>query len=109
MAGKIKKMIDHLIDEKSKNVMKIIKASSIQETSVEAVEEIKSAFKDFKPKMFLFFASSKYAPESISSEMKAAFPGSSVIGCSTSGEIVSGEMLKGSVVAMGLIITNARE
>lgn len=67
-----------------------------------AAEEIKTTFSDLNPKAVLFFASSHYDPSGISSAMKKAFPDAMVIGCSTSGEIVSGKMLKSSVVAMAL-------
>jgi hypothetical protein len=50
--------------------------------------------------MLLFFASSKFAPQDISAEMQLSFTKSAVFGCSSSGEIVSGKMLKNSVVAM---------
>jgi hypothetical protein len=50
--------------------------------------------------MLIFFASSTFAPEEISAEMQLSFANAAVFGCSTSGEIVSGKMLKNSVVAM---------
>ncbi|TQD25657.1 FIST signal transduction protein [Methanolobus vulcani] len=80
--------------------MNIVKAKSDKTTTKEAVEEIKSIFGNFEPRMVLFFASSNYESEKISAEMKATFPSSDIIGCSTAGEITSGEMLKNSVVAM---------
>lgn len=82
--------------------MSIKTASSKKESVVEAVAEIKNSLNYSGVKMVMFFASSKYDSASISSKMAAAFPGVSVIGCSTSGEIISGSMLKGSVVAMAL-------
>ena len=50
--------------------------------------------------MVLFFASSRYDPAAISRAMYDAFGGAQIIGCSTAGEIVSGRVLKGSIVAM---------
>jgi hypothetical protein len=50
--------------------------------------------------MLIFFASSKFAPEEISAEMQLSFAKAAVFGCSTAGEIVSGKMLKNSIVAM---------
>ena len=82
--------------------MSIKVTSSKQESVVEAVAEIKGSLKDSGAKMVVFFASSKYDPASISSKMAAAFPDANVIGCSTSGEIISGAMQKESVVAMTL-------
>lgn len=80
--------------------MSIKTASSKKESVAEAVAEIKTSLNDAGAKLIIFFASSKYDPASISSKMAAAFPGVDVIGCSTSGEIISGAMLKGSIVAM---------
>lgn len=65
-----------------------------------AASEILSNCSGMDPVTVFFFASSKFNPESISASMKRVFPKASVIGCSTSGEIVSGKMLKNSVVAM---------
>ena len=39
-------------------------------------------------------------PRLLSEKLKAAFPGACVAGCSTAGEIASGKMMTGSVVAM---------
>lgn len=52
------------------------------------------------PRMVIFFASSSYSPDEIAREMDAAFPGTTVFGCTTAGEIISGQMLKNSIVAM---------
>lgn len=71
------------------------------ETNVsKAVAQIKEQLKGFEARMILFFASSHYHPESISGEMHAAFRQTTVFGCSTSGEITSGQMLDNSLVAM---------
>ena len=67
-----------------------------------AIEEIKNKFSGFDAKMILFFASSNFDPERTAAKFKEAFTDSITIGCSTAGEIVSGKMLKNSVVAMGL-------
>jgi len=65
-----------------------------------AADELRTSMTGIKPVMVLFFASSTYGPDGISAAMKQAFPDSTVIGCSTAGEIISGHMLKKSVVAM---------
>jgi len=91
--------------------MSIKTASSKKESAAEAVAEIKSSLNDAGAKMVIFFASSRYDPAAISSKMAVAFPNANVMGCSTSGEIISGAMLKGSIVAMALgadIIEDAR-
>ena len=65
-----------------------------------AADELRTSLSGIKPVMVLFFASSIYGPDGISAAMKQAFPDSTVLGCSTAGEIISGHMLKNSVVAM---------
>lgn len=80
--------------------MKITTAYSTKKTVADAVDEVKRGLAFADPKMVLFFASTAFEPASISKAMAAAFPKASVIGCSTAGELVSGKMLKESVVAM---------
>lgn len=79
----------------------IITSYSIKKDALDAVDEIKNNFKNFKPEMILFFASSNYQPEIIGKEMKSKFADAKVFGCTTAGEIVSGQMLKNSVTVMG--------
>ncbi len=55
-----------------------------------------------QPKCVLYFASAAYPSEKIAAAMEEAFSGATVFGCSTAGEIVSGKMLKHSIVAMAL-------
>jgi hypothetical protein len=50
--------------------------------------------------MVVFFASARFDSESLSRQMKQIFEGAAVFGCSTAGEIVSGRILKESVVVM---------
>ncbi|MBN1980442.1 MAG: FIST C-terminal domain-containing protein [Chitinivibrionales bacterium] len=69
---------------------------------VSAVQEIKQKIGNHATTTLLYFASSKYDPQLLSSAMKESFSGSTVIGCTTAGELVSGAMLKQSVVAMAL-------
>lgn len=82
--------------------MTIKVSHSIKPDPTAAATEILSSFSGLTPVVVLFFASSQYDPESISKAMKEKFPASTVIGCSTAGELVSGSMLKNSVVAMAL-------
>jgi hypothetical protein len=78
----------------------IITAYSTKDTIDEVVKDISQQIGFFDTKLLLFFASSKFAPDDMSLKMQETFPFSSVFGCSTSGEIVSGQMLDNSVVAM---------
>jgi hypothetical protein len=80
--------------------MNIISAHSIKESVDDVVKDLKEQFKNIDTKMVVYYASSMYAPDAISKKMQEAFPGATVFGCSTAGEIASGKMLKNSVVAM---------
>lgn len=82
--------------------MNIVTAHSVQKSPKEAVQELKRQFAAIEPKTVLFFASSEFDPRAIAQEMKQAFPGASTFGCTTAGEIVSGRVLKQSIVAMAL-------
>jgi hypothetical protein len=72
----------------------------MKQITSEAVAEVKYGLGPVTPKMVMFFASSCYDASTISRAMKEAFPAATVIGCSTAGEIVTGKMLKESLVAM---------
>ena len=80
--------------------MNIVSACSSKESVDQVVQELQDQFRNLEATMVLYYASSRYAPESISQKMQEAFPGATVFGCSTAGEIASGKMLKNSVVAM---------
>ncbi len=80
--------------------MNIMTAYSDKKSIEEVIEDIKNKFEDFDTKLVLFFASSIFNPENIGKEMQEAFSNCPVFGCTTAGEIVTGKMLKNSVVAM---------
>ncbi|MEN8214810.1 MAG: FIST N-terminal domain-containing protein [Pseudomonadota bacterium] len=80
--------------------MNIITAESTKDIIEDIVPDIKLQIGDFDAKMVLFFASAKFDPAQTAEKMQHAFGESLVFGCSTAGEIVSGQMLKNSVVAM---------
>lgn len=80
--------------------MNILSAYSTKETVEGAVSDIREQLAGPDVKTVLFFASSSYDADSLAGKMQAAFGNTPVFGCSTSGEIVSGKMLKNSVVAM---------
>jgi len=78
-----------------------IKIASSEKGSVDdAVQELMSTFGSSNMKMVVYFASTRFDPKEISAKIQSAFPGAANFGCSTAGEIVSGRMLKGAVVAM---------
>jgi len=82
--------------------MNVITAYSEKTSYEECVKEIKEQFGTMTPKLILFFASSSINPYFISDEIQNAFPNTPTFGCTTAGEIVSGKMLKNSLVAIGL-------
>jgi len=97
---KLKKMMQVAHPGNKKPCMAIKIASSEKDTVDDAVNELMESFSRNNMKMIVYFASSKFDPHEISARMQSAFSGVTVFGCSTAGEIVSGRMLKGSVVAM---------
>jgi hypothetical protein len=71
-----------------------------QQSPTAAAADLQNQLKGFSPKMIVFFASSVINPQGISKEIANAFPDCEVIGCSTSGELVSGQMLDNCISAM---------
>jgi hypothetical protein len=61
--------------------------------------EIKKGIKTL-PKFITFFASTKYDLEIIGKGLETSFPGTTLIGCGTVGELITGHMLRDSIVAM---------
>jgi len=82
--------------------MTIQVTQSVNPDPFAAATDIATSFSGLKPVAVIFFASSCYDPTNISQAMKEKFPDATVFGCSTSGELISGKMLKHSVVAMAL-------
>ena len=80
--------------------MNVITAYSEKTSYEECVKEIKEQFGSVIPKLILFFASSHINPYFISDEIQNAFPKTPTFGCTTAGELISGKMLKNSLVAM---------
>ena len=62
--------------------MHIKTACSSMNTVDEAIADISSQFGTFEAEMVLFFASTKYSPDSVSKKMQDAFPMAQVFGCS---------------------------
>lgn len=72
------------------------------ETDVQAASEELSRSLDPRSNVIFFFASPRYDIESLGRSLERKFPRISVIGCTSSGELVSGRVLEGSVAAMGV-------
>ncbi len=73
---------------------------STEITPEESAADLSSKLSDITAKFIIFFASSKFDSGALASAMQKQFDSASVVGCTTAGEIVSGKMLKDSVVAM---------
>ncbi len=82
--------------------MSVKVAYSSQETIKNNISEIKEKIGDIEGKLVVFFASSKFDLEKAGSALQKAYPQADVIGCSTSGEIVSGQVLKNNIVVQVL-------
>ncbi|HEX2987574.1 MAG TPA: FIST N-terminal domain-containing protein [Chloroflexota bacterium] len=80
--------------------MSIGYAFSTKDTVSAAVEELATKLAGVGPKAVLYFASPVYDPHTLSAAVQTAFGDAVTIGCTTAGEIVSGHMLKHSIVAM---------
>ncbi len=68
------------------------------EAAVRSIQKNLSTIVD--PGLVVFFASPVYPSEKIAPLMAEAFPSAQTIGCTTAGEMISGKMLTGSIVAM---------
>lgn len=68
---------------------------------VAAATELKGDLGGEDLSFLLYFASSTYPQAEVASALKEAFPAARTMGCSTAGELVSGELTNGSLVAMG--------
>jgi len=80
-----------------------VKTAYSQKTDVEAiVQELKQQIGTFNAKLVQFFATSKVDGEKLSEGINEAFNGVPSMGCTTSGEIISGQMLDNSVVLMAM-------
>jgi len=95
-------------DKEKPNIKSAFSTKFLEE---EAVAEIKSQLNLSNIKLIIFFSSNNYDQDKLSRLMAKAFNNCVVVGCSTAGEIVSGELLKDSIVAMAInsnIISDAK-
>ena len=115
---------DPIIIEKIFNIAKQLNVNQIIDKEIniksvfstkfsekEVISDIKGQLNHCNPKVLIFFASSDFNQNSLSNMMQEAFKDCIVFGCSTAGEIVDGELLKNSVVAMAFnsnIVSDAK-
>jgi hypothetical protein len=76
-------------------------AYTTEKNIVSAVANIKEQL-SASAALIIYFASSEYDPIELSKAFKTAFGNIPQIGCTTSGELVSGKMLDNSITAMSL-------
>jgi hypothetical protein len=79
-----------------------IRVASSTRKLPDAVAELKQQCGNHEPCVVIFFASPQYDPGALSKQMKEAFLGSTLVGCTTAGEICGNKLLTESVVAMFL-------
>ena len=71
------------------------------ETDIDkAVSDLKRKLAASDAALILFFASSNYDAAKLSTTFAASFAGVTTVGCTTSGEIITGKMLDNSIVAI---------
>lgn len=80
--------------------MKHVYAYSTLSDISSAVLEIATQLQHIDARLVVYFASSCHDGQATAKAMHAAFPKTATVGCTTSGEIVSGKMLDRSIVAM---------
>ena len=80
--------------------MKVFIAQSKNLNPKDAALELKSNFSANNIKAITFFASSNYNSADLISALNESFPNIQVFGCSTAGEIISGNICSNSIVAM---------
>ncbi len=80
--------------------MNIVSVYSTKGSIDEIVSDIQHQLEGFETKLIIFFSSSVFRPKELSQKMQEGFGSATIFGCTTAGEIVSGKMLKNSVVVM---------
>lgn len=75
-------------------------AYSTRRDAQDALRDLRQQTTAAAPAMVVYFAAAAFEPNEISRRMQQLFPGVPMFGCSSAGEIVSGKMLKNSIVMM---------
>ena len=80
-----------------------VKIAYSQKTDINSIiADVKNQIGSFEAKFIQFYASSTVDPEKISKEIHNIFNNVPTIGCTSSGEIISGKMLDNSLVMMAM-------
>ena len=92
----------HYLLTKRKSNMKVKTAYSEGKDINAILADIRKQIGTFNSKLVIFFASPAIDPQNISGRIQELFPNASTMGCSTSGEIISGKLLDQSIVVMAI-------
>lgn len=80
--------------------MSLVTGVTTASTVQQAVQSLQGQLLKIKPVFLIYFASSNFDPDELCKAMSETFKGVEQIGCTTAGELVSGQMLQNSIVAM---------
>ncbi|MBD7911009.1 MULTISPECIES: FIST N-terminal domain-containing protein [Clostridium] len=94
-----KELIGRKVEDEKLNIKSIFSEENSEE---DVVLDIKNKFKNFSADLIIFFSSSNFNQGKLSYLMKETFKDSTIVGCSTAGEMVSGQLLNNAVVAMAI-------
>ena len=84
-------------------------ASSTAHDTAIAIQELADKLSAANPSLLVIFFSARHPAAEVARLAKATWPGAQSIGCSTSGEIISGSMGDGGMVAMAIDTSTAPE
>lgn len=73
---------------------------SMESSPERSAADLAAQLSGFSARFILFFASSSFEPAALGAAIQQQFPIADIMGCTTAGELVSGKVLKDSVVAM---------
>ncbi len=82
--------------------MKVKIAHSIKQDPEEIIEDIKAQLQGFEAKLIQFYASPSINPTELNKKLYNELGNVPTIGCTSSGEIISGKMLDNSIVVMAM-------
>ncbi len=82
--------------------LSIAVAASTASSTSDAVDEIRQQLAGMQPALVLVFHSLHHPAERIARLVQQAFPLSTTLGCSTTGEVSNGELRSGSISALAL-------
>ena len=74
--------------------------NTVSEAMADLQQQYRSEFGEQQASFVIFFSTSNFDPIEVSGRMKEIFVEAEIAGCTTAGELVSGQMLKNSIVAM---------